>query len=1053
MKNRILVLLSCFIMAFCPSMAQTPSEAELENEVISALQLNKQKKYEEAAEALAIISEKTKGMMTPFEREVFIMCQTSLCFSYEMTKRYDEGYTLAKQLLKLELTDKERERVVEQYVLNGYLFGCTFMHRESGNFAKAREMFEEVLPYATDRGDVRNKVMSKIPMSWYFEAANYQRQQKYELAIPCLSNSIKGYHDLSDFPNEIRSWYEIGSCKEHLYDIAGASNAYNEGLKVSKQIGDTSSYMQALRSLCKLNASIGNINEKLRLENQMDSLVNTDCPAEVAYEYYMHKGNESKSLGMLDMAEQWYLKLGNLIPRLRKPKAPQHVYHMSLRDLYLAKKDYDLALKYAEKAKNDFMESYHGDSNQNFLSYATFVEIYKAKGDSTMAKTYIDSVMIAEKYLSEPREISMLYSLRGRFYSYYEDFQNAFNDFDKAEKILAAKYDEMDIDRIKFLPFLGGTQWKLNNNDECEHYFKEYERRVKAVYGEESLEYLNAVNYLANAEGVAGHIEAGCKDYERSVAMLKKMTKEQLPYLNSEERESFWTPFSALLTEMTPFAIEAKLLQGNFTRSCYDALVLSKAFLLESERNLYDILKNGGNEEDLNSLMTIAAIQSQIKELEKDFSLNADEILKLNQKKSRLERELLDACKKNGNMTSFMDVDYLSVKESLAEGDYLIDFTDYVTKSQGRKYAAYIVEKKQKNPVLIPLFAESKIDSLEILRPDMYYEEPYSEKVIDILWKPLAANITEGSTVYYVPSHILFQIALESIPMSDGTLLGDHYNFVRLSSAREVRHINNYVQFANNKSAVLYGGLKYDLSSEEMVSVADKYEISPLLALRGDIVRGDSIYRELKETKKEIDAIDSYLSKHQIDVVPYSGVQGTEESFLNMNGHSPNILHIATHGFYYTPEQAEKVDYLKGYKDAMSLSGLVLSGGNAAWKGKELPDGVLGGILTARNIARMDMTGTELVVLSACQTGQGKATSEGLYGLQRAFKKANAQSMIMTLWSVSDVASREFMEEFYKNLTNSKKKWNKRKAFDEAKKFIRDKYEDAYYWAAFVMLD
>lgn len=1040
-------------MAFCPSMAQTPSEAELEKEVMSAYELSKQKKYEEAIVAFTNICEKTKGMNTPLEREVFIMCQTSLCFSYEMSERYNEGYTLAKKLLEFELTDKERERIVEQYVLNGYLLGCTFMHRENGNFDKARELFEEVLPYATDRGDVRNKVMSKIPMSWYFEAATFQLQQKYELAIPCLSNSIKGYHALSDFPNEIRSWYEIGSCKEHLYDIAGATEAYNEGLKVSKQIGDASSYMQALRSLSKLNASIGNVNEKLRLEALMDSLVNTDCPAEVAYEYYMYKGNESKSLGMMNMAEQWYLKSGNLIPRLKKPTAPQHIYHISLRDLYFAKKDYDLALEYAEKSLNDFMESYHGDSSQKFLSYATFVEIYKAKGDSAMAKTYVDSVMMAEKYLSEPREISMLYSLRGRFYSYYKDFQKAFNDFEKADQILATKYDEMDIERITFLPYLGGTQWKLNNNDECERYYKAYESRVKAVYGEESLEYLNAVNYLANAEGFAGHIEAGCKDYERSVAMLKKMTKEQLPYLNSEERESFWAPFSSLLTEMTPFAIEANLLQGEFTRSCYDALVLSKAFLLESERNLYDILKKEGTPEDLNSLMTIAAIQSQIKELEKDFAFNADEILKLNQKKSKLERELLDKCKKNGSLTSFMDVDYSSVKESLTEGDVLIDFTDFVSKSQGRKYAAYIVEKNQKNPVLIPLFAESQIDSLEIPRPDMYYEEPYAEQVLDILWKPLATNITEGSTIYYVPSHILFQIALESLPLSDGTLLGDHYNFVRLSSAREVGNVHDDIQFASNKSAILYGGLKYDLSSEEMSSVADKYEVSPLLSLRGDIVRGDYIYRELKETKKEIDAIGSYLSKRKVEVIPYSGIQGTEESFLNMNGHSPNILHVATHGFYYTPEQAEKVDYLKGYKDAMSLSGLVLSGGNAAWRGREIPDGVLGGILTASNIARMDMTGTELVVLSACQTGQGKATSEGLYGLQRAFKKASVQCMIMTLWSVSDVASREFMEEFYRNLTDPEMKWDKRKAFDEAKKFIRNKYQEAYYWAAFVMLD
>jgi CHAT domain-containing protein len=219
------------------------------------------------------------------------------------------------------------------------------------------------------------------------------------------------------------------------------------------------------------------------------------------------------------------------------------------------------------------------------------------------------------------------------------------------------------------------------------------------------------------------------------------------------------------------------------------------------------------------------------------------------------------------------------------------------------------------------------------------------------------------------------------------------------------------------------------------------------------MVRGDSIYRELPETKKEVEAIERTLKKQQLRVKPYYGMSGTEESFLSMSGKAPQILHVATHGFYYTPEEAENYDYLRGYNDAMSLSGIVMAGGNAAWLGKELPKGVLGGILTAANIARLDLSGLELVVLSACQTGRGRATSEGLFGLQRAFKKAGAKTMVMTLWSVSDVVTKEFMIKFYENLADNNSNWNKRKAFDDAKSYIRSKYEDPYYWAGFVMLD
>ena len=116
----------------------------------------------------------------------------------------------------------------------------------------------------------------------------------------------------------------------------------------------------------------------------------------------------------------------------------------------------------------------------------------------------------------------------------------------------------------------------------------------------------------------------------------------------------------------------------------------------------------------------------------------------------------------------------------------LIDFTDYISQSQGRKYAAYIINKVQDYPLLKPLFAERQIDSLSIVRPDMIYDKDYAQDVLQLLWEPLKTNIPVGTTIYYVPSQLLFQISLESLPLADGSLLGSHYHFVRLSSAREL---------------------------------------------------------------------------------------------------------------------------------------------------------------------------------------------------------------------------------------------------------------------------
>ena len=172
------------------------------------------------------------------------------------------------------------------------------------------------------------------------------------------------------------------------------------------------------------------------------------------------------------------------------------------------------------------------------------------------------------------------------------------------------------------------------------------------------------------------------------------------------------------------------------------------------------------------------------------------------------------------------------------------------------------------------------------------------------------------------------------------------------------------------------------------------------------------------------------------------------------------ILHIATHGFY-EPEGKKKSfsDFLtsgnKNNKEDLSLSrsGLFLAGAASAIdpvKRKDIPEGVDDGILTAKEISRLDFQGLDLVVLSACQTGLGTITGEGVFGLQRGFKKAGAQTIIMSLWKVDDAATKYLMTEFYKNLTDGK---TKREAFVEAQDLLRIKYQDPRKWAAFIMVD
>lgn len=953
------------------------------------------------------------------------------------------------------ITDEERKDIEHLFVMNGYCTATTYINKENRRYAEARELFAKILPYADE--DMRKRILPKIPLSWYFEGAQYQLEQKYAQALTCMENARQGFHDLKSKKNEIETLCQIGTIKNYQYDTNEALEALQAACVLAAETKNDVKLMSILRDVYSLYKQLGDNEHLLTINAKMDSLASATEDNQVRFEYYNYQGGESKNQGDYDLAEMWYKKNSAYISSLDKDYqgADRYLYYTNLRNLYLQAGRYEEALKYALLGKVDFQKIYAEKEPSYYMPYMSLADIYCQMGDSTNCFQCLDTLFLSLDRIDEPREKQYLYISRARCHTKFKHYERALADYKEADRLLATLYGNKDGDRLKLLPLMGGLEHKLENHEETERLYRKYADGVRNLYGEQSHTYIDALSYLANAEGFAGHIPAACNDYRTAVSKLWQNIQTQLPYLSTAEREGYWASVSEMIRNMTPFALEAKEYQTSFTESCYDGLVLSKAFLLETERSTFDMLKSKGTPDDQHDFMLATAMHTKIKEWEKDRTTYADSILELTSRVRQLESRLAERCRSYGDMTSFMSIGYQEVKKQLGEGDVLIDFTDFVSDTRGRTYAAYVIDNKQEYPLLQKLFTESQIDSMQVAYPDQYYESPYAETLYELLWEPFMGMVTEGSTVYYVPSQMLFRFALESLPMGDGTLLGEHYHFVRLSSARELVNLkkNLNIELATmNTNAVLYGGLLYDMVAQDWETEVSKYDVAPLLAVRGDILQGDSIPL-LPGSKKEVDAIERVMKARGLTVESLTGKHGTEESFINMSGKAPQMLHIATHGFFYTPDEAQTVDYLQGYKDAMSLSGLIMSGGNAAWTGKELPEGVLGGILTAANIARLDLGNIDLVVLSACQSGRGQATSEGLYGLQRAFKKAGVQTMIMSLWNVSDVVGTEFMTLFYKNLLDNSDNFDKRRAFEKTRSAIRAKYPEPFYWAGFVMLD
>ncbi|HAS44250.1 MAG TPA: hypothetical protein DCS93_27475, partial [Microscillaceae bacterium] len=222
-----------------------------------------------------------------------------------------------------------------------------------------------------------------------------------------------------------------------------------------------------------------------------------------------------------------------------------------------------------------------------------------------------------------------------------------------------------------------------------------------------------------------------------------------------------------------------------------------------------------------------------------------------------------------------------------------------------------------------------------------------------------------------------------------------------------------------------------------------------------DTLKVEKQLGKLKETIKEINTIQEVLAgKYQPQ--PFLGEAASEENVQRLQ--SPKVLHLATHGFFLENIQPTRTNGLQLMGQATQVfvenpllrSGVYLAGADATLNQKTRPDSTANGILTSNEVLNLNLDNTDLVVLSACETGRGKIQNdEGVYGLQRAFLGAGAKNVLMGLWKVDDQATQYFMRCFYESWTQDE---DVRKAYRTAQRKLRQEYPSPYYWGAFVLV-
>lgn len=478
----------------------------------------------------------------------------------------------------------------------------------------------------------------------------------------------------------------------------------------------------------------------------------------------------------------------------------------------------------------------------------------------------------------------------------------------------------------------------------------------------------------------------------------------------------------------------AQLGDDSICALAYDDALLTKQIQLNASDNLRELILSSGDDVIKKKFGELIKTQSYMDNAGY-MGWSMDSLL---QRKRQLEIQLNLDSKLIGDYTKKLSRRWNDVQKKLHPGEYAVEFTSYEENDEEYYYANIL--SSGKTPEIIYICSKSDLGKISA---------PYTDaSAANLVWGPIVSKCPDAKRFYFSPVGILHVLGIENFVTQDGSLIAEQYELYRLSSTSKLIETRNR---DNVMSGVIYGGLFYDadlqaISQYDKANKSRGREVQHISQSMVDSLnlRGGVSY--LPSTKTEVEYIGRILAQSDISITLLQGDEGSEGSFKSISGGKVNFLHVATHGFYWNERESQKNSMLGfisaftgnhvGMEDkAMTRSGLLFAGANNALFGKFFPANVDDGILTAREISELDLRNIDLVVLSACQTGLGEVMGDGVWGLQRGFKKAGANTLLMSLWKVDDVATQKLMTRFYANLMSG---MNRYKALREAQRYVRE---------------
>ena len=950
-----------------------------------------------------------------------------LALSYYFAGQKDNAEKLLKESLKIKENIFGKDH--EEYALAALNLAGIYL--EDGRHLQAEENYLQSLDFlaenSTEFRDDYLQTLSDIGLL-YENMGSFSQSELY------LKRLIDFLSDERDSSNELLAvtLNSLGRVNRKSGKFDDARKNIDKSLSIIAAFGgeDHPEYPSILNNLGNLHFSLGEYKEAEQAFKKSLAIRNrnkSEQPRAYA-ESLNNLANLHQVLGDRQEAQRCYLEALKVFQLTLEPNNPElGTILNNLGSFYENFSMYDEALEMYEHGANIYQEFYGSNHPLYANTLNNLGSLYRSTQEFEKAEeAYLSSIEIYETTVGvdHPSFASATSNL-GLLYTYLGNIE-------KAKPLLAQAIQIQETSLGQHHPSL-----------------------------------IRSYNNMAVAHFIENDLEGAEPFFQEVIRNQLLQIKHVFPSLSEKEKEEFYSMFRDDIERFNTFALLRMEENPQILEEMYDLQLATKAILYRSTAGMRNNILSSNNP------LLIREFEEWLEVREKlgyYYQKESAELVEQGIQLKVLEKKANDLEKSislKSQLFAQENIDYSwkDIRDKLAPGEAAVEiirfrkfeverhednsqaFLDYGFRDQVN-YAALVITPETKDHPEIAVYEHGK--ELES-RYVAYYKNCIRFQLDDFLsysmyWDEIKKVLEGASKVYFSPDGIYNLINVSAAyDAKTGRYVHDEKEIYYVTTTKDLLYQEE--PKAAEYSGVFFANPDYGLGAEADVLAGqdltadeqnEPFYINRLVGLPG--------------TVEEVQAIDSLTTAFNWTNQVYLGEAALESAVKKVS--NPTVLHIASHGFFSEKEVAESEKSGVQTHNYLLRSGLLLAGAKETLyrrdQGIEAPNSTEDGILTAYEAMNLRLEFTDLVVLSACESGLGYVQNgEGIYGLQRAFKVAGAKSIIISLWPVDDAATKELIVSFYQEWLNS---GDMKDAFRTAQGKLRETHEEPYYWGGFIMI-